>query len=83
MGPPEIGKKTKTDVEHGNGNSNDDRIELGLLKMTMFGAALNQPTKWKYGLPCCGKNGGSTFDGRSPASTMRVAGGELVKHDGR
>ena len=83
MGPPEIGKKTKTDVEHGNGNSNDDRIELGLLKMTMFGAALNQPSKWKYCLPCCGKKGGSTFDGRSPASTMRVSGGELVKHDVR
>jgi glyoxylase-like metal-dependent hydrolase (beta-lactamase superfamily II) len=60
-----------------------DGIELGLLKMTLNGAALNQPSWFKkYCLPCGSETGARPAVPLPPSvAKMRQSGGELVRHD--
>ena len=61
---------------------NDDLIELGMLKLALFGVSLNQPSWFaKYCLPC--GNPKPTYCETSwvSKSKMKRATGELVKHD--
>mmetsp|Transcript_22730 Transcript_22730/g.41699 ORF Transcript_22730/g.41699 Transcript_22730/m.41699 type:complete len:278 (+) Transcript_22730:123-956(+) len=81
----------KLDIEHPNGtdiecsintSGRDDQIELGLLKLALFGVAFNQPSK--FCLPC-GSSGSSKaqYDKKSWVTTskLRRTSGELVRHD--
>lgn len=56
-----------------------DLIELGLLKLALFGVACRQPSK--FCLPCGG--GKPQYDEGSWVTTskLRRTGGELVRHD--
>mmetsp|Transcript_11047 Transcript_11047/g.24347 ORF Transcript_11047/g.24347 Transcript_11047/m.24347 type:complete len:334 (+) Transcript_11047:852-1853(+) len=79
----------KPDIEHANGTDvesaiqHEDEIELGLLKLALFGVALNQPAK--FCLPCFGGGGSSKpkYDEQSwvKKSKLRRTAGELVRHD--
>ena len=71
------------DPNNGKTDSDDDQIELGLLKLALFGVAFNQPSK--FCLPC-GIGGGNTkpqYDDDSwvITSKLRRTNGELVRHD--
>mmetsp|Transcript_34673 Transcript_34673/g.75882 ORF Transcript_34673/g.75882 Transcript_34673/m.75882 type:complete len:868 (-) Transcript_34673:83-2686(-) len=71
-----------TDLEDSS-EDKDDEIELGLLKMTLNGAVLNQPSWFsKYCLPC-GSGAEPPPNTRLTPSVarMRRSGGELVRHD--
>lgn len=81
----------KLDIKHPNGTDiecsinttdRDDQIELGLLKLALFGVAFNQPSK--FCLPC-GSSGSSKpqYDEKSWVTTskLRRTSGELVRHD--
>ena len=70
------------DLEDSVGDK-EDGIELGLLKMTLNGAALNQPSWFKkYCLPCGSKaNAQSAIPVPPSVAKMRRSGGELVRHD--
>lgn len=72
--------KENHDVELNDMDAND-QIELGLLKLAMFGVAFNQPNT-KFCLPC-GKNSKPTYDEKSwvKTSKLRRTNGELVRHD--
>ena len=82
----------KLEIEHPNVKGDvectinyDDYIELGLLKLALFGVAYNQPIT-KMCLPCFGSGctGGSTdYDESSwvMKSKLRRTSGELVRHD--
>jgi len=71
-----------TDPEEPTGDE-EDAIELGLLKMTLNGAALNQPSWFKkYCLPCGSKADTQPAIPVPPSiAKMRRSGGELVRHD--
>ena len=70
------------DVESTSRINSNDLIELGLLKLALFGVSMNQPS-WssKYCLPCGSVR--PTYDENSwiVRSKMRRANGELVRHD--
>jgi len=72
-------KSTEDDVESSIEN---DLIELGLLKLSMFGVALNQPSWFsKYCVPCIQPK--PEYDENSWVTTCRLkrTKGELQKHD--
>lgn len=80
----------KLEIEHPNVKGDvecnityDDHIELGLLKLALFGVTYNQPIT-KICLPCFGGTGGSTgYDESSwvMKGKLRRTSGELVRHD--
>ena len=71
------------DLEEDPVEDKEDGIELGLLKMTLNGAALNQPSWFKkYCLPCGTKADAQPAIPVPPSiAKMRRSGGELVRHD--
>ena len=59
----------------------EDNIELGLLKLALFGVAFNQP-RTKMCMPCFGA--GPNYDEMSwVKGKLRRTNGELVRHDAR
>ena len=70
------------DIESSNAHNND-QIELGLLKLALFGVAFNQRSK--FCLPCFGGGTSSKpkYDDKSWVATnnLRRMNGELVRHD--
>ena len=59
----------------------EDDIELGLLKLALFGVALNRPTT-KMCLPCFGER--PAYDETSwVMGKLRRTNGELVRHDAK
>ena len=79
----------KFDIEHPNGRDiecsikHEDEIELGLLKLALFGVALNQGPA-KFCLPCIGSSKSKPkYDESSwvKKSKLRRTNGELVRHD--
>jgi hypothetical protein len=72
-------KSSDADVECSPHIDHDDLLELGLLKLALFGVALNQQSK--YCLPCGSSR--PTYDANSWTTTSKLkrAQGELVRHD--
>lgn len=77
----------KLEIEHPNGRdvecsiSIEDDIELGLLKLALFGVAFNQPTT-KMCLPCF--DAGPKYDETSWVKCkLRRTNGELLRHDAK
>lgn len=85
------GDEVKLDIENANGTDiessintqSNDQIELGLLKLALFGVAFNQRSK--FCLPCFGGGTSSKpkYDDKSWVATnnLRRTNGELVRHD--
>ena len=81
-----LDKEIKTDIEQHNGQDVecsiklDDEIELGLLKLALFGVSLNQ--RAKFCMPC-GSSSKPRYDNMSWVlkSKLRRTNGELVRHD--
>ncbi len=83
--------EVKLEIEHPNGGDvesvvecsikYDDGIELGLLKLALFGVAFNQPTT-KMCVPCFGAR--PIYDETSwVKGKLRRTNGELVRHDAK
>ena len=83
--------EVKLEIEHPNGGDvesvvecsikYEDDIELGLLKLALFGVALNQPTT-KMCVPCFGER--PAYDETSwVKGKLRRTNGELVRHDAK
>eukprot|EP01082_Thalassiosira_pseudonana_P015693 g14048.t1 g14048 contig9:1047017-1050019(+) len=75
-----VDKSDDTDIESTLSTFNEDHIELGLLKLALFGVSLNQPSP-KYCRPC--GSGKASYDDLSWVMTtkMKRTNGELVRHD--
>lgn len=62
-----------------NNTDDTDHIELGLLKLALFGVAFNQPSS-KYCLPCHNPKAAYTETSWATKSEMKRTSGELVRH---
>lgn len=65
-------------IEEVNRRDETDLIELGLLKLALFGVSLNQPSK--FCLPCRNKPVYSE-ESWTTKSKMKRTSGELVRHE--
>ena len=69
-------EKRSLDYEVENAGDEDDLIELGALKLSLFSVAYHQPSWFKkYCMPC------NSTPPTITKSKMKRSGGELVKHD--
>ena len=69
-------------VENGEGQSDTDEIELGVLKWTLYGAEANQPSWFtKFCMPCGSETVSTRPKHPAQVSNRRRTGGELVRHD--
>ena len=79
----DIDQPNCTDIESSINTQSNDQIELGLLKLALFGVAFNQRSK--FCLPCFGGGTSSKpkYDDKSWVATnnLRRTNGELVRHD--
>jgi hypothetical protein len=68
------------EVEKAQIHNQNDLIELGLLKLTLFGVSLNQPFT-KYCLPCRNPKPMYSQTSWTTMSNMKRTSGELVRHE--
>lgn len=66
-------------VDGSESTDETDLIELGLLKLALFGVAFNQPSSM-YCLPCCNPKPVYTDSSWATKSKMKRTSGELVRH---
>jgi len=71
----------KLGVDNNTKNSSEtDLVELGLIKLALFGISLNQPVS-RYCLPCSGSKPKYSEKSWTTKSKMKRTSGELVRHD--
>ena len=69
-------------VENGEGKSDMDEIELGMLKWSLYGAEANQPSWFtKFCMPCGSQTVSTRPKHPAQVSNRRRTSGELVRHD--
>lgn len=70
------------EVDKVNSQEDTDLIELGLLKLALFGVSLNQPTGLKkYCIPCLNPKPMYSETSWTTKGNMKRTSGELVRHD--